>query len=134
LRSNHSFRSTLPAVCKYSLLVDRHDKRVQYSLERAEIFEKMYRAPSIKSIWPITELAYTAPSMLILKQKSKKSKGRPVKPIVISSDNEVRQGDPLSALLFALTVRDMFHEAGSQCKDGAHQVFKDERRTPAADS
>ena len=90
------------------------------SLERAAIFDALYREPALKPIWNIAQFAYTHPSVLVLRERLRATQENRLHTIL--SDNGVRQGDPLAALLFAL---DVFNEAGSQCGKGEFSFIDD---------
>jgi hypothetical protein len=64
---------------------------------RALLLDKLYNTPELQPIWRICHFAYSSPSDLLLPNPSTPS---------MQSRNGVRQGDPLSSLLFCLYIRD----------------------------
>jgi hypothetical protein len=66
--------------------------------DRALLLRKLYDTPQLASLWRIAHFAYSTPSHLHLQGCEGEH---------IMSTNGVRQGDPLSSLLFCLYIRDM---------------------------
>jgi hypothetical protein len=101
------------------------------SLERSAIFRALYSEEALQPLWRITQFGYTDPSFLLLRERSPTSENSIT---VFESRNGVRQGDPLSALLFSLAVRDVFHEAGSLCEKGDFDYVDDANFVGTPDS
>ena len=66
---------------------------------RALLLEKLYGTPELSALYSIAAFAYSMPSTLLLERADGD---------FIESRNGVRQGDPLSALLFCLYMRDVY--------------------------
>ena len=66
---------------------------------RALLLEKLYGTPELSALYNIADFAYSTPSTLLLERADGDS---------IQSSNGVRQGDPLSTLLFCLYMRDVY--------------------------
>jgi hypothetical protein len=69
------------------------------SCDRARMLTELYATPQLASIFRIADFAYSTSSMLLLERCEGDH---------IESSNGVRQGDPLSSLLFCLYVRSMY--------------------------
>jgi hypothetical protein len=67
--------------------------------DRARLLDRLYHTPELSAIYRIAEFAYSAPSTLLLERGDGDS---------IQSTNGVRQGDPLSTLLFCLYMKDVY--------------------------
>ena len=70
---------------------------------RTEILECLFKEDRLKSLWRITQWAYGSPSNLLLVDQ-----GNVIE--TIPSTQGVRQGDALSSLLFALSMRDIYRD------------------------
>ena len=69
------------------------------SCDRALLLNKLYATPELAELFPIVSFAYSSPSKLLLRQGAGPT---------IWSTNGVRQGDPLSGLLFCLYMREVY--------------------------
>jgi len=69
------------------------------SCDRARMLKELYATPQLASLFRIADFAYSTSSMLLLERCEGDH---------IESSNGVRQGDPLSSLLFCLYVRSMY--------------------------
>jgi hypothetical protein len=69
------------------------------SCDRARMLNELYATPQLASLFRIADFAYSTSSMLLLERCEGDH---------IESSNGVRQGDPLSSLLFCLYVRSMY--------------------------
>ena len=67
--------------------------------DRARLLDRLYHTPELSAIYRIADFAYSTPSTLLIERGDGDS---------IQSANGVRQGDPLSALLFCLYMRDVY--------------------------
>lgn len=72
------------------------------SISRKAMLETLYSHPQLQYIWRLVHFAYSAPSDLLVRN----SDGS-LFPGVFSAQG-VRQGDPLSSLLFALTIQPVY--------------------------
>src|SRR5690606_20630543 len=72
---------------------------------RDKILEILYQHQELNGLWLITDWAYRAPTDLLLVNRGKLVK-------IIQSTQGVRQGDPLSALLFALSMVKLYSNTG----------------------
>ena len=75
------------------------------SCDRALMLRKLYATPELSSLYRIADLAYSAPSTLLLQRCDGQS---------IQSSNGVRQGDPLACLLFCLYMRELYAELAAE--------------------
>ena len=67
--------------------------------DRALLLEKVWATPELAEMFPIVSLAYSSPSKLLIRQGAGPT---------LWSSNGVRQGDPLSSLLFCLYQREAY--------------------------
>ena len=75
------------------------------SCDRALMLRKLYATPELSSLYRIADLAYSAPSTLLLQRCDGQS---------IQSSNGVRQGNPLACLLFCLYMRELYAELAAE--------------------
>ena len=69
---------------------------------RSQILETLYQHKELSGLWTFANWAYRSPSDLLVVDRGTIKK-------TISSAQGVRQGDPLSALLFALSMANMYN-------------------------
>jgi hypothetical protein len=108
----HQFGVGLPSGCERVIHILQHQltdttcKRAALQIDisnafntcnRALLLDKLYHTPELQPIWRISHFAYSTPSDLFFPQASTPP---------LQSRNGVRQGDPLSSLLFCLYIRD----------------------------
>ena len=67
------------------------------TISRQTVLESLYAQPTLNTLWRLVDFAYSQPSDLLIKNGDGK-----LYPGITSSQG-VRQGDPLSSLLFILT-------------------------------
>src|SRR5580658_115355 len=72
------------------------------AVSRQAVLSSLYSMPALSSLFRIVDFAYSEPSDLLVRDKN-----RQLYPGVFSVQG-VRQGDPLSSLLFALTVHPVY--------------------------
>jgi hypothetical protein len=71
------------------------------SCDRAKLLEKLYNSPELAPIWRMVTFGYATSSPLLLQNCPGQH---------IASNNGVRQGDPLSSLLFCLYIKDALED------------------------
>ena len=69
------------------------------------MLRQLYEQPSLSAMYRIADFGYGMPSQLLLQR----CKGQ-----YLLSSNGVRQGDPLSAILFCLYIRDVLAQVSAQ--------------------
>ena len=69
------------------------------TVDRGMLLRKLYSTTELEQAWKIGHFAYSTPSLLLLGDKSQPH---------LTSSNGVRQGDPLSTLLFSLAIHDTY--------------------------
>ena len=84
--------------------------------DRARLLSELYGQPDLQSLYRITDLAYSQPSVLVLSGCNG---------LMIESAQGVRQGDPLSALLFCVYVRDVLQRVSDQTGVKVYGFFDD---------
>ena len=67
------------------------------TVDRVQLLNKLYAIPQLSPIWRLVQFAYATDSPLLLQRCENVS---------LSSSNGVRQGDPLSGLLFCLYLQE----------------------------
>ena len=84
--------------------------------DRARLLSELYGQLDLQSLYRITDLAYSQPSVLVLSGCNG---------LMIESAQGVGQGDPLSALLFCLYVRDVLQRVSEQTGVRVYGFFDD---------
>ena len=84
--------------------------------DRARLLSELYGQPDLQSLYRITDLAYSQPSVLVLSGCNE---------LMIESAQGVRQGDPLSALLFCVYMRDVLQRVSEQTGVKVYGFFDD---------
>jgi len=74
---------------------------------RNDMLNELYKHPELKPIWRVLDWAYSNPSTLWIRD----DKNEMIQPASLSSSEGARQGDPLGAILFALSVKPFYDEA-----------------------
>jgi hypothetical protein len=86
------------------------------SCDRARVLRQLYDTPELSSLYRLADFGYSTPSELLLQGCDGQS---------IPSSNGVRQGDPLSAVLFCLYLRDVLARVGQAAKVRVYAFFDD---------
>ena len=84
--------------------------------DRSRLLDKLHNTPELAAVWRITHLAYATSSPLLLQRCNGQS---------IDSANGIRQGDPLSSLLFCLYMQDTLIDIAQRCHV-THYAFIDD--------
>jgi hypothetical protein len=74
---------------------------------RNDILKELYRHTELKPIWKIVDWAYSNPSALWIRGDENDM----IQPDELQSSEGVKQGDPLGALLFALSMKPLYDHA-----------------------
>ena len=72
------------------------------TISRRIVLESLYAQPTLNTLWRLADFAYSHPSDLLIRNGDGK-----LYPGITSSQG-VRQGDPLSSLLFALAIQPVY--------------------------
>ena len=75
------------------------------SWDRTRVLQQLYARPELAALYRFADLAYATPSQLLLQRCDGES---------ILSTNGVRQGDPLSAVLFCLYMKEVYEQVAAQ--------------------
>lgn len=84
---------------------------------RADILRELYRYPELQRIWRIVHWAYADPSALWIRHVEQRHLFWPQEEL--SSEEGVKQGDPLSALLFSLSMKSIYDAAVAAVPTGS---------------
>jgi hypothetical protein len=80
------------------------------------MLQQLYAAPQLQALYRIADFGYSTPSQLLLQRCDGQS---------IVSSNGVRQGDPLSAVLFCLYMRQVYEQVAQQADVTLYGFFDD---------
>ena len=106
-------------------LTDRNSKRAMLKLDisnafnscnRARVLRELYDTPQLSSLYRLADFGYSVPSALLLEGCEGQS---------ILSANGVRQGDPLSAVLFCLYLRKLLARVAEETNCHIYGFFDD---------
>ena len=86
------------------------------SCDRARVLRQLYEQPALSAMWRVADFGYSAPSQLLLQGCHGQH---------LLSSNGVRQGDPLSAILFCLYIRDVLTTVSAQAAVEVQGFFDD---------
>jgi len=86
------------------------------SCDRARVLQELYDTPELSALHRLADFGYSAPSALLLEG---------CEGLSILSSNGVRQGDPLSALLFCLYLRKPLEQLVGKTKVRVYAFFDD---------
>ena len=84
--------------------------------DRARLLDRLYHTPELSAIYRIADFAYSTPSTLLLERGNGDS---------IQSTNGVRQGDPLSTLLFCLYMKDVYSSVAADASVSIYAFVDD---------
>ena len=86
------------------------------SCDRARMLQQLYAMPQLELLYRIADFGYSVPSQLLMHRCEGQS---------ILSSNGVRQGDPLSALLFCLYMKEVYAQVAQQTDVTLYGFFDD---------
>ena len=86
------------------------------SCDRGRVLRQVYQQPKLSALWRIADFGYSVPSQLLLQRCEGQH---------LLSSNGVRQGDPLSAILFCLYMRDVLSKVSAQAEVDVQGFFDD---------
>ena len=84
--------------------------------DRARVLRELYARPELAQLHRIADFAYSSPSPLLLQG---------CLGATIASENGVRQGDPLSAILFCVYMRDVLRRVAKRANVTLYAFFDD---------
>jgi hypothetical protein len=91
------------------------------SINRAALLQAAYSQPELSPCWRMVAFAYGQPSLLLMSQDSAGADDT----AYLLSENGVRQGDPLSSLLFSLAMRKVYSHIAAQLQAGCYAFIDD---------
>jgi hypothetical protein len=112
----HSLQHTLTDKSAKLALLKVDISNAFNACDRARVLRELYATPQLSPMFRIADFAYAVPSELLLQRCEGQS---------ISSDNGVRQGDPLSAVLFCLYMRPILAQVSAQVDVQLYGFFDD---------
>ena len=84
--------------------------------DRARVLRELYSTPQLSTMYRMADFGYAVPSDLLLQRCEGQS---------ITSSNGVRQGDPLSAVLFCLYMQPILAQVSQQAAVQVYAFFDD---------
>jgi hypothetical protein len=84
--------------------------------DRGRMLRELYSTPQLQPLYRMVDFAYSTPSVLLLERGGGKA---------IRSENGVRQGDPLSALLFCVYMREVLTGVSERADVQLYGFFDD---------
>lgn len=112
----HSLQHELTDVSCKRVLLKLDISNAFNSCDRARILRELYDTPELSSLYRMADFAYSAPTELLLEGCDGLS---------IQSTNGVRQGDPLSAVLFCLYLRKLLKQVADETGVNIYAFFDD---------
>ena len=101
----HSLREELTDSNRKRALLALDITNAFNSCDRARVLRELYDTPQLSSLYRLADFGYSVPSVLLLEGCDGLS---------IPSTNGVRQGDPLSALLFCVYLHKILQQVAEQ--------------------
>ena len=86
------------------------------SCDRARLLRELYALPELQSVHRVADFAYSQPSTLVLSGCDG---------LMIESEQGVRQGDPLSALLFCVYMKHLLEQVSAETGVRVYGFFDD---------
>jgi len=90
------------------------------TVSRSSMMASLFGQPKLNRLWRVAHWAYSQPSLVLVRDRQ----GELV--TVLSSEQGVRQGDPLASLLFCLAVAGVYKTAAAAGKDVVPLAFMDD--------
>jgi hypothetical protein len=112
----HSLQHTLTDTTRRLSLLQIDISNAFNSCDRGRMLRELYSTPQLSPLYRMVNFAYSTPSVLLLERAEGKS---------ILSRNGVRQGDPLSALLFCVYMREVLTKVAECAEVQLYGFFDD---------
>jgi hypothetical protein len=112
----HSLQHTLTDTTRRLSLLQIDISNAFNTCDRGRMLRELYSTPQLSPLYRMVDFAYSTPSVLLLERAEGKS---------ILSRNGVRQGDPLSALLFCVYMRDLLTKVAECAEVQLYGFFDD---------
>ena len=112
----HSLQHELTDTDKRLALLQLDIANAFNSCDRARLLTELYELPDLQPLYRLADFAYAQPSALVLSGCDGK---------MIESVQGVRQGDPLSALLFCVYMRNVLQQVSEQTGVRVYGFFDD---------
>ena len=112
----HSLQHELTDTSKRLAMLQVDIANAFNSCDRARLLCELYALPGLQSVYRIADFAYTQPSALVLSGCDG---------LMIQSAQGVRQGDPLSALLFCVYMRSVLQSVSDATGVKVYGFFDD---------
>ena len=91
------------------------------SINRAALLQAAYSQPDLAPCWRMVAFAYGQPSLLLMAGDSAVADDG----AYLLSENGVRQGDPLSSMLFSLAMRKVYSRIAAELQAGCYAFIDD---------
>jgi hypothetical protein len=112
----HSLQHELTDADKRPALLTLDMANAFNSCDRARLLRELYALPELQSVYRIADFAYSQPSTLVLSGCDG---------LMIESAQGVRQGDPLSALLFCVYMKRLLEQVSETTDVRVYGFFDD---------
>ena len=112
----HSLQHELADTDKRQAMLQLDMSNAFNSCDRARLLRELYGLPDLQPLFRIADFAYNQPSALVLSGCDG---------LMIESAQGVRQGDPLSALLFCIYMRDTLQQVSAETGAKVYGFFDD---------
>ena len=112
----HSLQHELTDADKRPALLTLDMANAFNSSDRARLLRELYALPELQSVYRVADFAYSQPSMLVLSGCDG---------LMIESAQGVRQGDPLSALLFCVYMKRLLEQVSETTDVRVYGFFDD---------
>lgn len=112
----HSLQHTLSDKSKKLALLKIDIANAFNACDRARVLRELYATPQLSPMFRMADFGYAVPSELLLQR---------CEGLSIPSSNGVRQGDPLSAVLFCLYMRPILAQVSEEADVQLYAFFDD---------
>ena len=112
----HSLQHELTDADKRLALLQLDMANAFNSCDRARLLRELYALPELQSVYRLADFAYSQPSTLVLSGCDG---------LMIDSAQGVRQGDPLSALLFCVYMKQLLEQVSETTDVRVYGFFDD---------
>ena len=115
----HSLRHHLSDVTNPMAVLKLDFKNAFNNIDRAAILHTLYNTPELSDLYRIANFAYAQPSLLLVSQDRNQATH------TIHSKNGVKQGDPLSTLLFCLALHKVYDKIAASTNSHVYGFVDD---------